>query len=88
MIGTRKLVIGPNSRLVLDAPASQAEDYPVSIHFTPPGQGRAEPLCETNWTHQPKSRSVYFILNARGNPIPRVMGFPDFRTGDKKNKKP
>lgn len=88
LIGSRKLVIEPNSRLILEPPASQAEDYHVNIHFVPPGKERAEPLCETNWTHQPRSRNVYFIVKEQGTLIPRIMGFPDFRSEEKEKKKP
>jgi hypothetical protein len=88
MIGTRKLVIEPNSRVILDPPATQAEDYHVNIQYVSPGKERAEPLCETNWTHQPKSRNVYFVVKTPGSVIPRIMGFPDFRSEEKEKKKP
>jgi hypothetical protein len=88
IVGTRKLVIEPNARIILDPPATQAEDYHVNIQFVPPGEDRAEPLCETNWTHQPKSRNVYFVVKAPGTVIPRIMGFPDFRIEEKDTKKP
>lgn len=88
IIGTRKLVIEPNARVILDPPATQAEDYQVNIKYVPPGKERAEPLCETNWTHQPKSRSVYFVLRTPDSIIPRIMGFPDFRIEEKEKKKP
>lgn len=86
LIGTRKLVIEPNARVILDPPATQAEDYHVNIQYIPPGKERAEPLCETNWTHQPKSRNVYFIVKSPGAMIPRIMGFPDFRIEEKEKK--
>jgi hypothetical protein len=80
IVGSRKLLVGPNSRLILDAPANGLEDYPVNIHFLPPGKQRPEPLCETNWTHDPRSRSVFFIFKPAGSLIPRILGFPDFRS--------
>ena len=79
IVGSRKLLVEPNSRLILDAPANGLEDYHVNIHFLPPGKERPEPLCETNWTHDPRSRSVFFILKPVGSLIPRILGFPDFR---------
>jgi hypothetical protein len=79
IVGTRKLLIEPNSRLILDSPASGLEDYPVNIHFLPPGKQRPEPLCETRWSHDPRSRSIFFILKPTGSLIPRILGFPDFR---------
>jgi hypothetical protein len=86
ILGSRKLLIEPNSRLILDAPANGLEDYYVNIHFQPPGKTRAEPLCETRWTHDPRSRSVSFILKPASSLIPRILGFSDFRT--EKNSKP
>ncbi len=80
IVGSRKLLVEPNSRLILDAPATRLEDYHVNIHFLPPGKQRPEPLCETNWTHDPRSRSVFFILKPAGSLIPRILGFPDFRS--------
>lgn len=80
IVGSRKLLVEPDSRLILDAPADGLKDYPVNIHFLPPGKTRAEPLCETNWTHDPRSRSVFFILKPSGSLIPRILGFPDFRS--------
>ena len=84
-VGSQKLVIGPNARIILDAPANKQEDYHVNIQFLPPGQERVEPLCETNWSHDPRSRSVYFVVNA-GGILPRILGFPDFRQPEKKGK--
>jgi hypothetical protein len=79
ILGSRKLLIKPNSRLILDPPAKSREDYRVNIHFQPPGQQRAEPLCETLWTHDPRSRTVFFILKTDQSAIPRILGFADFR---------
>ncbi len=78
-VGSRKLLLEPNSRLVLDAPAAAAEDYPVNIFYQPPGVPVAEPLCQTQWSHDPRSRSVFFVLKGSGSIIPRILGFPDFR---------
>jgi hypothetical protein len=86
ILGSRKLLIQPNSRLILDAPANGLEDYYVNIHFQPAGKTRAEPLCETRWTHDPRSRSVSFILKPTNSLIPRILCFSDFRT--EKNSKP
>lgn len=85
-VGSRKLLIKPNSRIILDAPASKQEDYHVNIQFIPPGKQRAEPLCETNWSHDPRSRSVYFVVST-GGILPRILGFPDFRHPEKKDQK-
>jgi len=80
ILGSRKLLIEPKSRLVLDAPATGIEDYEVNIHYLPPGKTQAEPLCQTRWTHDPRSRSVNFIIMPEGSLIPRIFGIFDFRT--------
>lgn len=80
IVGSRKLLAPPNSRLILDAPAGGLESYPVNIHFLPPGKQRPEPLCETIWTHDPRSRSVFFVLQPPGSVLPRIIGIPDFRS--------
>ena len=79
IIGSGKLLIAPNSSTLLPPPATKMEDYHVNIHFIPPGKESPEPLCETNWTHDPRSRGVYFILKPAGSLVPRILGFPDFR---------
>ena len=78
-IGSRKLLVEPHSRIILDPPANGLEDYNVNIHFLPPGKKRPEPLCETNWSHDPRSRSVFFVFKPAGSLIPSILGFPDFR---------
>ena len=37
IVGTRKLAINPNSRLILEAPANRLEEYHVNIQFVAPG---------------------------------------------------
>lgn len=85
IVGSQKLVVEPKSSMILDAPASKQEDYRVNIQFVPPGKQRVEPLCETNWSHDPRSRTVYFVVGS-GGIMPRIFGFPDFRQPEKKSK--
>lgn len=79
VLGASKLRLQPNSREILDPPVSAAEDYAVNIHYLPPGKQRAEPLCETRWNHDPRSRSVFFVLREPGRAVPRIIGIPDYR---------
>lgn len=86
VLGSRKLLIEPKSRMILNAPATGMEDYPVSIRYLPPGKTSTEPLCETRWMHDPRSRSVNFIIMPEGSFIPRIFGISDFRPNmDKKS---
>ena len=79
ILGSEKLVIQPNSRVILDPPATGNRDYPVNLTFRIPGNERLYPLCETRWRHDPRSRSVAFIIAENGHRSPRVMVFPDYR---------
>lgn len=83
-VGSQKLDMKPQSRTVVDAPASGNEDYNVNLSYYVAGRDSLYPLCETKWTHDPRSRSIYFIINQPGSRAPRVMGFPDFREPEKK----
>lgn len=85
VVGSQNLLINPNSRTILDPPAAKQEDYHVNLQFLPAGKQRAEPLCETNWSQDFHSRSVYFVVNT-GGILPRILGFPDFRQPQKKDK--
>ena len=78
-LGTEKLMIQPGARVILDPPATGNRDYPVNLTFRIPGNERLYPLCETRWRHDPRSRSVAFIIAETGHRSPRVMVFPDYR---------
>ena len=78
-LGSEKLVIQPNSRVTLDPPTTGNRDYLVNLSFRIPGNERLYPLCETRWRHDPRSRSVAFIIAENGIRSPRVMVFPDYR---------
>ncbi|NNC90443.1 MAG: hypothetical protein HKN82_18460, partial [Akkermansiaceae bacterium] len=78
-VGGRKLVIKPGSRQVLDPPARGNTNYPVDLSFRIPGKEHLYPLCETKWLHDPRSRSVVFIIPRPGVRTPRVLVFPDYR---------
>ena len=78
-VGSEKLVIQPNSRVTLNAPASSNKDFPVNLVFRMPDNEHLYPLCETRWRHDPRSRSVVFINSENGVRSPRVMVFPDYR---------
>ena len=78
-LGSRKLLLAPNSRVVVEAPANGSEEYPVSLSFRIPGNEQVYPLCETRWRHDPRGREVVFVLVQDGCRSPRVIGFTDYR---------
>lgn len=77
-VGTRQLAMHPQSRVILDAPASKNESYLVNLSYIGEKDKR-QPLCETKWQHNPECRTVIFVFNEANRRIPRIMGFPDFR---------
>jgi len=78
-VGSEKLVIQPNSRVTLNPPATANKDFPVNLSFRLSGDEHLYPLCETQWRHDPRSRSVVFIIADPAARSPRVMAFPDYR---------
>ncbi len=82
-VGSEKLVIKPASRLTLDPPARGNKDYRVNLFFRFPDSELNHPLCETQWRHDPRSRTVAFIINEPGARGPRIRVFPDYRSKEK-----
>ena len=79
VLGSNRLSIAPGSRAVLDAPTSRSEEYPVSLSYCISGDKQVYPLCETKWRHDPRSRTLVFIIAQEGRRSPRVIGFSDYR---------
>ncbi|MCH7226209.1 hypothetical protein [Haloferula sp. A504] len=78
-VGSERLVVQPGARTVIDPPARGNERYQVDLGFRIPDEDHLYPLCETKWMHDPRSRSVAFIIPKAGIRTPRVLVFPDFR---------
>ena len=85
-VGSEKLVINPKSRKIIDPPARGNKNYQVDLAFRIPGKEHLYPLCETKWLHDPRSRSVAFILARPGVRTPRVLVFPDYRVEKEKKR--
>ena len=80
-LGGESLLIKPMGTAVMRPPRSDPGDYPVSIAYRKAGVDSDFPICETRWMHDPRSRNLGFIIPREGIPAPRVMMFPDFRSG-------
>jgi hypothetical protein len=78
-VGSEKLVINPDSSVTLDPPATGNKDYQVKLDFSLPDSELAQRFCETQWHHDPRSRTVAFIINEPRARAPRVLVFPDYR---------
>jgi hypothetical protein len=82
-VGSEKLVINPDSSVTLDPPATGNKDYPVKLYYRLPDTELARPLCQTKWRHDPRSRTVAFIITEQGARAPRILVFPDYREKEK-----
>lgn len=84
-IGSQKLIIHPQSTVTLDPPAPGATNYPVDLAYRMPDKEAVYPICETQWLHDPRSRSLAFILAKPGVRTPRVLVFPDYRHAEQRD---
>lgn len=75
-VGTQKLAVKARSKVTIDPPATAAEDYNVKLSYRG-ANNTAQPICETRWQHDPWARTVLFVVNEPGVPIPRIFAFPD-----------
>jgi len=78
-IGSRTLNLKPGASTVLGEPASGHEEYPVELYFRVQGDDFTHPLCETQWRHDPRSRSLAFIITEGKRKVPRVFTYADYR---------
>lgn len=83
VVGERKLLLKPMSQSILKSPTTKIGDYPIKIGYQISGSERAYPITETKWIHDPKARSVVFVVSRGGNGLPAIMSFPDFRQQEK-----
>ena len=78
-LGSRKLALRSQSRMIVDAPANGNEPYEVNLTYTLPDDPRFYPICQTQWVHDPRSRMLVFVSGGANNTAPRISGFKDFR---------
>lgn len=83
-IGRSSLNLAPNASALVKEPKAAAGDYPVEIYFRVPNDDRIHPLIESQWHHDPRSRSVVFVYDEGRRRAPRIMAFSDFRMAENK----
>ncbi|MEY3896360.1 MAG: hypothetical protein RLZZ214_1880 [Verrucomicrobiota bacterium] len=76
-----------NTKSILEPPSAKGDDYPVKLSFLMPGNERIYPLCETKWSHDPRARTLFFVVMQSGSRTPRIVGFPDYREAEGKEEK-
>ncbi len=83
-IGRSTLNLPPMKSTLVKEPALEQGDYPVEIYFRVPNDDRTHPLIESQWRHDPSSRSLVFVFDEGNRRAPRIRSFSDFRMAEKK----
>ena len=83
-IGRSSLKLPPKKSALVKAPARQRGGYPVEIYFRVPNDDRTHPLIESQWRHDPRSRSIVFVFDEGKRRAPRIQSFSDFRMPEEK----
>ncbi len=78
-LGSQKLAMTGQSRVVTDAPAAGAEPYDVNLSYLVADDPQFHPISQTKWVHDPRSRIVMFVYGGEDNTAPQIVGFKDFR---------
>lgn len=83
-LGGSTLNLAGNASVLVKEPAVKPGDYPVEIYFRIPADDRPHPLIESQWYHDPRSRSLVFVYDEGRRRAPRIMAFSDFRVREEK----
>lgn len=83
-VGTEKLDLKPLGSVRVAEPRQGTGDYPVELYFVIEGDAHLHPLCESQWQHDPRSRSLVFIARNGNRRAPRIYSVSDFRVADKR----
>ncbi len=83
-IGKENLKLPPKKSVLVKEPARGRGNYSVEIYFRVPGDARTHPLIESQWRHDPRSRSIVFVFDEGKRRAPRIQSFSDFRMPEKK----
>jgi hypothetical protein len=81
-IGRSSLNLPAKKSSLVKEPARERGNYPVEIYFRVPGDDRTHPLIESQWRHDPRSRSIVFVYDEGKRRAPRVQSFSDFRMAE------
>lgn len=85
-IGNASLKLPPNQSAIVKEPASGNVSYPAEIYFRVENDDRTHPLIESQWRHDPRSRSIVFVYDEGKRRAPRISSFSDFRTAEDSDK--
>lgn len=82
-VGTEKLDLRPLGSVRVAEPRQGTGDYPVELYFVIEGDSHLHPLCESQWRHDPRSRSLVFIARNGNRRAPRIYSVSDFRVAER-----
>ena len=85
-VGSQDLRLGPKATFLVKEPVTGDKSYPIELYFRVDGDDRTHPLIESQWSHDPRTRSIVFVFDEGKRRAPRVMAFSDFRTPKEKEK--
>jgi hypothetical protein len=78
-VGSRTLRLEPGATSLVQEPVTGNKEYPIELYFRVEGDDRTHPLIESQWSHDPRTRSIVFVFDEGKRRAPRVMAFSDFR---------
>ncbi|MFK7849428.1 MAG: hypothetical protein AB8D78_00490 [Akkermansiaceae bacterium] len=79
-VGKSQLKLPAKKTALVKEPARERGNYPVEIYFRVPNDDRTHPLIESQWRHDPRTRSIVFVFDEGNRRAPRIRSFSDFRT--------
>lgn len=78
-VGSETLQLGAKKSVLVKEPARDRGGYSVELYFRVPDDDRTHPLIESQWRHDPRTRSIVFVYDEGKRRAPRIMAFSDFR---------
>ncbi len=84
-VGSQDLRLAPKATFLLKEPVVGDKSYPIELYFHVEGDDRTHPLVESQWSHDPRTRSIVFVFDEGKRRAPRVMAFSDFRMPKEKS---
>ncbi len=85
-VGERKLRLPAKKSAMVKEPRRGKGNFVVELYFKVAGDERVHPLTESNWRHDPRCRTLVFVMNNGNRRAPRIKAFSDFRSSVKDKK--
>ena len=79
LIGDRKLIIKPRSKLIMKTPKQTNGDYAVKVDYLIPGENRPKWLLRQTWSHNIYARQLVFINKSNQAEVPSLFSVVFYR---------